>query len=185
MNRSIFARAAIVLLMMNAHAGFASEPAHVAATPQAAASADLIARADRALREYVTACSTSDEEAFVRIVTSDAMVEYALGEPGTYLAVEAAAPCISGSDNTGQAPSAAHISNMWIYPTPDSNTVFVKYTIDSDMQTPSEPPDSAHLVLLEMRGDRILKLRHLGTLSTSEASQLARAIASFRLNAHD
>jgi len=32
-----------------------------------------------------------DNEAFARIVTSDAVVEYALEEPGTYLAVEA--PC--------------------------------------------------------------------------------------------
>jgi hypothetical protein len=185
MNRSILALATTVLLVLTAHSGVAAEPIHVFATPEAAASANLIARADHALREYVAACSSSDDEMFARNVASNAMVEYALGEPGTYLAVEAAALCANRSANAGQTRSAAHISNLWIYPTPDSNTVFVNYKIDSDVRSPSEPPDSEHLALLEMRGDRILRLRHFGTLSMIEASLLARAIVSSRLNAHD
>lgn len=185
MNRSILAHATTVLLMLTAHTGIAAEPIHVFATPEAAASANLIASADRALREYVAACSTSDDVMLARIVTSDAMVEYALSQPGTYLAVEAAALCVGRSDNAGQTRSAAHISNLRIYPTPNSNTVFANYTIDSDVRSPGEQPDSEHLALLEMRGDQILRLRHFGTLSTIEASLLARAIASSRLNAHD
>jgi hypothetical protein len=176
MNKSILALATTVLLMLTAHTGIAAEPIHVFAPPEAAASANLIARADRALREYVAACSTSDHEAFARIVASDAMVEYALGKPGTYLTVEAAALCVNHSDNAGQTRSAAQISNLRIYSTPDSNTVFANYTIDSDVRSPAEPPDSEHLALLEMRGERIFKIRHFGTLSTIEASLLARAI---------
>jgi hypothetical protein len=182
-----------MLLMLTAHVAFAVEPAHVPATTEAAASANLIARADRTLREYAAACSTGDE-ALAHIVTGDAIVEYALGEPGTYLAVEAAALC-ARSDNAGQTRSAAHISNLWIYPTPDSNTVFVNYTIDSNVRSPSDPPDSEHrallempdsehLALLEMRGNQIVKLRHFGTLSTSEALLLARA-ASVRVTTRD
>jgi hypothetical protein len=183
-NRSILVLATSVLLMMIVHDCFATEPVQVSATTEAAASANLIARADRALREYVAACSTSDE-ALARIVTSDAMVEYALAKPGTYLAVEAAAPCADRSDTTAQTRTAAHISSLWVYPTPNSNTVFVNYTIDLDVRSPSELPDSEHLALLEMRGDQIVKLRHFGTLSTFEALLLARAIASSGVDTHD
>ena len=91
MNRSILGFAVTVLLTATVHTGFAAEATHVPATALAAANADLIARADRALRDYVAACSTGDDEAMARIVTSDAVVEYALKEPGTYLTVDAAA----------------------------------------------------------------------------------------------
>jgi len=188
MNRSVSGLAATVLLTMTVHTGFAAEPIQVPASPQAATSANLIARADRALRDYVAACSTGDDEVIARIVTSDAMVEYALEEPGTYLAVEAAALSAKHSGNAKQTRPGAHISNLWIFPTPDSNTVFVHYTIGSDVRSSAEP-DSEHLALLEMRGDRIVKIRNssadAGTLSTLEASVVARAIASSRVTAHD
>jgi hypothetical protein len=188
MNRSISGLAATVLLTMTVPTGFAAESVHVPATPQAAASANLIARADRALRDYVAACSTGDDEAVAHIVTSDAMVEYALEEPGTYLAVEATALRANRSGNTEQTRSGAHISNLWIFPTPDPNTVFVHYTIGSDVRSPAELPESEHLALLEMRGNRIRKIRNpsadAATLSTLEASAVTRAIASSRVNAH-
>jgi hypothetical protein len=172
---------------MTVHTGFAADPVHV--PPQSAASANLIARADRALRDYVAACSTGDDEAIARIVTSDAMVEYALEEPGTYLAVEAAALSANRSGNGKQTGPGAHISNLWIFPTPDSNTVFVHYTIGSDGRSPAELPDSERLALLEMRGDRIVKIRNsradAGTLSALEASVVTRAIVSSRVNAQD
>src|SRR5712664_2158285 len=150
MNRSIWGLAATVLLTMTVHTGFAAEPTQVPASPQAATSANLIARADRALRDYVAACSTDDDEVIARIVTSDAMVEYALEEPGTYLAVEAAALSAKRSGNAKQTRPGAHISNLWIFPTPDPNTVFVHYTTSSDVLSPAERPDSEHLSLLEM-----------------------------------
>ena len=184
MNRSLLGLAATVLLTMTVQTGFAAKPAQVPAIPQSAASANLIARADRALREYVAACSSGDE-ALARSVTSDAMVEYALAKPGTYLAVEVAALCVNRSDNAAQMRTGAHISSLWVYPTPNSNTVFVNYTIDLDVRSPSELPDSEHLALLEMRGDQIVKLRHFGTLSTFEAPLLARAVASSRVDTHD
>jgi hypothetical protein len=174
---------------MTVHTSFAEEPVQVPATPQAAASANLIVRADRALRDYVAARSTGDDAAISRILTSDAMVEYAIEEPGTYLAVEVAALSANRSGNAKQTRSGAHISNLWIFPTSDSNTVFIHYTIDSGVRSPAEFPDSEHLALLEMRGDRIVKIRNsstdAGTLSTLEASVVARAIASSRVTAHD
>ncbi len=189
MNRSISGLAATVLLTMTAHTGFAAEPVYVPTAPQAAASANLIARADRALRDYVAACSTGDDEAIARIVTSDAMVEYALEKPGTYLAVEAAALSANRSGNAKQTRPGARISNLSIFPTPDSNTVFVHYTTSSDVGSPAELPDSEHLALLEMRGDRIVKIRNssadAGTFSTLDGSVVTHAITSSRANAHD
>src|SRR5258707_15222091 len=90
--------ATTVLLTTAAHA---VAPVDARPNPQAAASANLIDRADRALRDYIAACSSGGDEAIARVVTSDAMFEYALDEPGTYLAVEAAA-------RNGHPPSQAH-----------------------------------------------------------------------------
>ena len=187
MKRSQLGLAATVLLTMTVQTGFAAELVHPPATPQAAASANLIARADRALRDYVAACSTGNEEAIARILTIDAVVEYALEEPGTYLTVEAAALSAHRSVVAEPARTGAHISNLWIFPTSDSNTVFIHYTIGSGVRSPAELPDSEHLALLEMRGDRIFKMRMLGAnagnLSALEASVVTRAIASSRASA--
>ena len=188
MNKSILGLAVIVLLTMTMRTGFAAEPVHVPATPHAAASENIIARADRALRDYVAACSAGDDAVIARIVTSDAVVEYALEEPGTYLVVEAAALSANPSGNAKQAGAGAYISNLWIFPTSDSNTVFIHYTTGSGVRSPAELPDSEHLALLEMRGDRIFKMLLLGAnagnLSALEASVITRAIASSRVNAH-
>jgi hypothetical protein len=168
MNKSILGFAATVLLTISAHAGFAAEATHVPATALAAANADLIARADRALRDYVAACSTGDEEAMARIVTSDAVVEYALKEPGTYLTVDAAAliaKCSVSSEPTG---TVAQVSKLWIFPTPDSNVVFVQYTIASDVRPPAEVTDSEHLAIIEMRGDRIFRMRYFRNLHDAQ-----------------
>ena len=184
MNRSILRLAVTTLLTVTVQTGFAAEAGRIPATPPAAASANLIARADRALRDYVAACSTGDIEAFAHIVTSDAVVEYALEEPGTYVAVEAAALSAKRSDNSKLTGTEAHISNLWLYPTNDPNVVFVHYTTRSDVRPPAQLPDTEHLALIEMRGDRIFKMRNLGanarTLSTLEASVVTRAISSSR-----
>jgi hypothetical protein len=191
MNRSMLSLAATALLTMTASTGFGAERLHVPAATQSAASANLITRADRALRDYVAACSRGDDEAIARIFTSDAMIEYALEEPGTYLAVEADVLSANRSGNARQTGPAAHISNLSIYPTPDSNTVFVHYTTGSDVRSSATLADSEHIALLEMRGDRIAKIRASspgvdpGTLSTLEASVVTRAMASSRFNGHN
>ena len=190
MNRSPSAVAASVLLMLTVPTGFAFEHGQDHAILHAAPSSNLlVARADRALRDYVAACSTADSGALVRIFTNDAVVEYALDEPGTYLTVEAAALVANRVGNSQQTGPGAHISNLQIFPTPDSNTVFVHYTTSADVRTPGEVPPSEHLALLEMRGDRIFKMRKLGanasSASTLEASVVTRAIARSRVNVNE
>jgi len=160
MNRSILGFAVAVLLTATVHTGLAAEATHVPATALAAANADLIARADRALRDYVAACSARDEEAMARIITSDAVIEYALEAPGTYLAVDAAALIAerwAGSESTG---IGVQVSELWIFPTPNSNVVFVHYTTSSDIGSATQIPGAEHLAVLEMRGDRIFKMRN-------------------------
>ena len=164
MSRSILGFAVTVLLTASVHTGFTAEATHVPATALAAANADLIARADRALREYVAACSIGDEEAMTRIVTSDAVVEYALEEPGTYLTVDAAALIANRSVSSEPTGSVAQVLKLWIFPTPDSNVVFVQYTIGSDVRSPPQVPDSEHLAIIEMRGERIFKMRNFRNL---------------------
>src|SRR6266481_167775 len=117
MNRSLLSLAATVALTMILPTGFAAKPVHVPATPQAAASANLIARADRALRDYLAACAAGDDEAIARTVTNDAVIEYALDEPGTYRAVEAAELSANRSVDAEPTGTAPRISKLWIFPT--------------------------------------------------------------------
>ena len=154
MNKSTLAFAVTVFLAVIAHSRMPSEPTHIPATALAAANAGLIARVDRALRGYVGACSTGDEKALARIVTSDAVVEHELEEPGTFLEVEAAALTACLLIDAKAKGTGAHISKLWIFPTPESNAVFVRYTIGSDVQ------DSGQLAIIEMRGERISKMRN-------------------------
>jgi len=189
MNTSILRFTTTMLLAMLVHTSLAAERTHVPATALAAATADLIDRADRALRDYVAACSTGDDEAIARIVTSDAVVEYALKEPATYVVVEATALSAKRWAGAKQAGAGASISELWIFPTPHSNVVFVQLTTISDVRSPAQLAEAEHLALLEMRGDRIFKLRYFsadaGTFPTLDASALTCAIASSRTNADD
>jgi len=189
MNSSILRFTAATLLAMSVHTSFAAERTHVPATALAAAAADLIVRADRALRDYVAACSTGDDEAIARIVTSDAVVEYALKEPATYVVVEATALSAKRWAGAKQSGAGASISELWIFPTPHPNVVFVQLTTISDVRSPAQLAEAEHLALLEMRGDRISTLRYFsadaGTFPTLDASALTCAIASSRANARD
>ncbi|HLA73957.1 MAG TPA: hypothetical protein VK624_20815 [Steroidobacteraceae bacterium] len=159
MNRSPMGFAVTAFLTVIAHSGFAGEPTHVPATALAATNAELIARADRAWRDYVVACSTGDTEALVRSVTSDAVAEYELEERGTYFKVEAAAQIACLSAKTRPTGVAARISKLWIFPTPESNVVFVRYTLGSDDRSAVQVQDTVQLAIVEMRGNRIFRIR--------------------------
>jgi hypothetical protein len=51
--------------------------------------------------------------------------------------------------------SGAHLSSLWVFPTADANTVFVRYTLDGT--------STEHLLVVEMDGTRIAQLRDLTT----------------------
>jgi hypothetical protein len=103
--------------------------------------------------------------------------------------VEATALSAKRWRNARQAGAGAAVSKLWILPTNDSNVVFVQYATSSDVRAPEQFADVDHLALLEMRGDRIFKLRYfsadLDTFSTLGASASTCAVASSSANAHD
>jgi hypothetical protein len=51
----------------------------------------------------------------------------------------------------------APVSNLWVFPTGEANTVFVRYTVDT----------SEHLLLVEMKDAQIATLRDLTTEVTT------------------
>jgi hypothetical protein len=51
----------------------------------------------------------------------------------------------------------APISNVWVFPTAEANTVFIRYTEET----------AEHLLLVEMQGDQIATLRDLTTEVTT------------------
>ena len=56
------------------------------------------------------------------------------------------------------------IADVWVFPTGDANTVFVRYTVDT----------SEHLLLVEMKGDQIAALRDFTTEVTGPVTLKAR-----------
>lgn len=156
MKRSISILAAAVALTMGAHSSFAADvQVKVPSTPDAVRAADLIARAQRALIDYVSSCSARDHAGVEHIVTSDAVFEYALEDSSNYLAVHADSLI---SDCWSAVPTLAtgeRIQTLWIFPTGEANTVFVHYSTSA----PGEKDAIEHLAFVEMRGARIAKLQ--------------------------
>jgi hypothetical protein len=179
---------AALMLSMNSITTLASDAAVTAsATSLSKANADVISRADHALRDYVLACSAHDGQAIGQTVTSDAVFEYVLEEPGSYLTIDATslrAHC-AGGQIIGE--SSLRLSNLRIFPTGDSNSVFVSYTTSTadgsqpaaelpEHPAPAEHPAlvSEHLALIELRGDRIAKLRDFITTFDESTQRLVR-----------
>jgi len=155
MNRPISILAAAVALTLTAQSASASEvQVKVPSTPEAARSADLIARAQRALVAYVSSCSTRDHAGVERSVTSDAVFEYALDDSPDHLAITADSligDCWSAVPALG---TGDRIQTLWIFPTGEANTVFVHYSTSA----PGAKDAAEHLAFVEMRGARIAKL---------------------------
>jgi hypothetical protein len=57
------------------------------------------------------------------------------------------------------------ISNVWIFATGDSNSVFVSYTTSAPNESHAVTKSSEHLALLEMQGDQVATLRDLNSSS--------------------
>jgi hypothetical protein len=172
---------ATLMLSMNSMTTLAADSVNASATSASEVNADAISRADHALRDYLLACSVHDAQAIGRAVTADAVFEYVLEEPGSYLTIDATslrAHC-AVEDRAGESP--LRISNLRIFPTSDSNAVFVRYTTPAVGDSPravdhSELPatTSEHLALIELRGDRIAKLRDFTTTFEESSRGLVR-----------
>jgi hypothetical protein len=71
-----------------------------------------------------------------------------------------------------RSSSSKHISNLWLFPTADADTVFARYNLTSDDEATSYTPASAteHLTVLTVRGNQILESRDLTSADAESAS---------------
>jgi hypothetical protein len=117
--------------------------------------AGLISAADRAIRRYLEACRSNRDAA--DIVTADARIEYTLDDPGAFLSLDASS-IFSTCGSVGA--SATRPGRLWIFPTGEDNAVFVQYDIPAS--APGEVPAARQVALVEMRGERIHRMRNFG-----------------------
>jgi hypothetical protein len=83
------------------------------------------------------------------------------------------ARALNGSPSSAalRIPAGKQMSNLWLFPTADANTVFARYNLTSDEGTEFGTVSAAkeHLAVLTVRGDRIVESREL----TSSPAELA------------
>jgi hypothetical protein len=70
--------------------------------------------------------------------------------------------------------SNKHISNLWLFPTADADTVFARYNLASDDEATSDAAAATsateHLAVLTVRGNRVLESRDLTSAHAESAS---------------
>lgn len=143
-----------LLASTSAIAVAADVPAHVPQTENARLRAELVARVERAIKGYVSACAGRDADGLAAVTTSDLRMEFPLGEPGTWFGADATAllELCGSAARSGDSPI---VENLWVFPTADDETVFVQY--DAPVAD-SGPGNRRQLVLVTMRGERIARI---------------------------
>jgi hypothetical protein len=65
--------------------------------------------------------------------------------------------------NAGGVPLRAgeRVSNLWLFPTADEDTVFAQYTVSGAQTLPKIAASQGHLELIKLSGDRIVEQRDL------------------------
>jgi hypothetical protein len=118
---------------------------------------DAIVLAKRALTDFVVACAARDNKGIARATTGDAEIEYALEQPGRYLAVDvnATSECWGG---TSRFASEGPVSELWIYPTAYPSLLFVHFIVKAINDSASQK--SERIAVVKMSGDRIAKIRY-------------------------
>jgi hypothetical protein len=167
MKSKLLAFAAISVLAVFSPTYSIADEATVTATPAAeAVDRDAVLhRAREAIQRLETACLDHDQSGIAAAVTQDVIAEYALPEPGEYLALDASALDKHCAVATPLAQSK-QISNLWVYPTPRADTVFFRYSEDTHTDSIRDARSTQYVGLVEMRGDRIAKIQHTSTSPT-------------------
>ena len=117
---------------------------------------------------YVAACADQDLPGLEKALTDDATVEYPMAELGTYLTVDASAVADYCSTNEGKG----HIASLWAFPT-GADSILIKYSLKPDGISATDK-SADHLLQINMRGDRISRIRDL----TSSAENIQRLAAA-------
>lgn len=133
--------------------------AHTPQTPEGKRAAGLSARAEQAFAAYVAAWSSGEAGALSDVVTEDAVIEYALPRPGSFLTVDVdTASAVCATETAALEPR--QLANLWIFPAPDEKTVFIHYDT-AGASTRAASAAEQQLLMLEMRGKRIARIRNL------------------------
>jgi cytochrome c len=163
------------LLLAAVAARPADDKARVPSTTAAQNSARLISSAERAIDHFVAACAARDVRGLSDVTTGEVRVEYALDDPGTYLSMDASSLIAACAANTPAARPGSRVSNFWIFPTNDPNTVFVQY------DAPVEANDAAphrQLALVEMQGERISRMLNFAAVPRSFVAAIVQGAAA-------
>lgn len=130
---------------------------------------EVVGRARSAFLRFAAACITHDRSRIAQAVTDDVVVEYDLPDPGITLTVDSAAlDSLCAASASGD--TAGQISNLLIFPMTDPNTVFIQYQAPSRPDASSRAKAEVHMAIVELRGDRIAKLRDFVTTTDGIAS---------------
>lgn len=65
-----------------------------------------------------------------------------------------------------------YVSNLWLYPTADKDTIFAQYTVTPNQLSPKAGVSEEHFELLRIKGKQVVKLRdltHAGFATTPAA----------------
>jgi ketosteroid isomerase-like protein len=130
----------------------------IAEQAQAPAEADLLNRTKARVQQYLAAYAAGDAHTLSEVLTSDATFEFAADAPGVYRTIDASV-LIEGSNHADASRAVQSVSNLEVYPTPNENTAFVHYDLGA-----GTPSYERHIVLVEMRGDRISRIRDFVTV---------------------
>jgi hypothetical protein len=130
--------------------------AHRPATAGSTHSAMRLERARDAVTNYVNACADDDRRRLRQVLADDATIELPLAEPGHFLVGDAAELCDLG------APTG-HVTHLRVYPAGDG-ALFVSF---------NQNPGTPRLVLIELRGNQISRLRDF----TADSAQVQRYAA--------
>lgn len=122
--------------------------------------ADLIDRGTNALSNYLVACLHRDLTELKKVVTDDAVLEFPLKKWGTYLSVY---PKMADS-YCGIASGKKDIAELFVYPTNTAGVLLVNYSLRALPHAKAEQP-TEHLALLEMRQEKICRIRDFSATS--------------------
>jgi hypothetical protein len=136
---------------------------------QRARSVKLVRRARRVFLRFAAACLTHDRSGIARALTDDVAVEYALPDLGMTLTVDTGA-LEDLCSATALAGPVEQISNLYIFPTSDPNTMFVQYDTASRPDSPARARSKEHLIVVTLRRERISRIRDFTTAPGEVAS---------------
>jgi len=112
--------------------------------------------------EFLQAYLAQDEQALTRLITDDCIFLFAVSASDTYIGVTPDVVTATWDHSTGGLLKRGQITDAWLFPTGDPNTLFLSYRERAENSvdgTPSGPRE--HLAILELRDTKVVRFREL------------------------